>query len=186
MDLTQRPPIQKLAVILTILVLVMPISLLVAEGKSHEVLAYPVVDVRLTSAMADAAPSDILPVVLHFPEDSTAEMMEAAIVRLDMDRLSVRHVFSLIPVVSAYATVSDVETLSKSSWLSGVSLDVKRFTAGVPGAGYEALSNGIQYEHYTEILDARPCGVKATSEMVQSLLCWTLARRPIIRISRVE
>jgi len=155
MDLKYRPPIQKLAVILTILILVVPTSLLVAEGKSHEPLGYPVVDARLTAAMADAAPSDILPVILHFPEGSTSDMMEASIARLDMSNIAVRHVFSLIPVVSAYAAASDVEALSKLSWLSGVSLDVKRFTAEVPGVGYKALSNGnLTYEHYTEILDA--------------------------------
>ncbi|MFX1603262.1 MAG: S8 family serine peptidase, partial [Promethearchaeota archaeon] len=155
MDLTYRPPTQKLAVILTILILVLPSSLLVAEGKGREPLPYPIVDARLAAAMAEAVPSEILPVVLHFPEGSTSEMMEAALTRLDLQSMRVRHIFSLIPVVSIYAAVSDVETLSKLSWLSGVSLDVKRSIAEMPEVGYGALSNGnLTYEHYTEILDA--------------------------------
>ncbi len=155
MDLVYRPTFEKLAVILTILLLVLPTSLLLVEGKTPESIAYPLVDARLTAAMADAASSDILPVVLHFPEGSTSEMMEADIARLDMERIAVRHIFNLIPVVSVYAAVSYVEILSGLPWLSGVSLDVKRFAAELPQEGYGFLSNGnLTYEHYTEILDA--------------------------------
>jgi subtilisin family serine protease len=134
----------------------MPTSLLIVEGESREQLAYPVIEAPLAAAMADSSPSDILPIVLHFPEGSTSEMMEAAINRLEMASMSVRHVFSLIPVVSAYVAVSDLETLSKLSSLSGISLDVKRSIVEVPKTDYETLSNGnLTYEHYTEILDAK-------------------------------
>ncbi|MHA2433892.1 MAG: S8 family serine peptidase, partial [Candidatus Thorarchaeota archaeon] len=155
MDRKHKPTIQKLTVILTILLLAMPTSLLVVEGKSREPLTNPFVDVRVAAAMVDANPTDILPVILHFPEGSASEMMEFAIARLDMNSISIRHVFSLIPVVSVYATVSDLEALSGLSWLSGISMDVTWSIAEVPGMGYEALSNGnLTYEHYTEILDA--------------------------------
>ncbi|MFW9799553.1 MAG: S8 family serine peptidase [Candidatus Thorarchaeota archaeon] len=154
MDKTRRLTIQRFASTIIILMLVLPTPLLVVEGSTQTSVPSSIIDPRLNAVMMNSKQKEVLPIVMQFPEGSTQETMQRRISRLGLQGVILRHIFSLIPVVSLYARVSDIESLAELEGVSGIALDVVRTATAEPSFGYESFSNGAGYEHFTETLDA--------------------------------
>lgn len=154
MDKNRRLTIQRFASTIIIMMLVLPTPLLMVEGSTQESVSSLIIDPRLNAAMMNSKQDEVLPIVIQFPERSTPNSMERAIASLGLERVILRHVFSFIPVVSLYAGVSDIESLSTLEGVSGIALDTIRSATAEPSFGHESLSNGVHYEHFTETLDA--------------------------------
>ncbi|MHA2140645.1 MAG: S8 family serine peptidase [Candidatus Thorarchaeota archaeon] len=144
----------KILALMVIASLLMPTSFLLVEAKSNDVSSNPIIDPLLALAIRDSPLDEKLPVVVYFPDGSDPSLMTSAISSLGLADMEIRHVFDLIPVVSLYATGTEIEALSKQHQVQGITLDMKRTILNDEATEYFALSSqDLEYEHFTETLE---------------------------------
>ncbi|TFG03930.1 hypothetical protein EU538_12960, partial [Candidatus Thorarchaeota archaeon] len=153
MNLNQKKPI---AIILTVLFLSPFWAVVVpANAKSNPAVS-PKIGPMLVKEMSVAAEDDIIPIVARFPHGTTSFEMASLVSGSIGEGLVLRHVFSLIPVISAYATPDAVNRLTGIARVEAVDIDRKLDIKSQPDSHELSLSNGVSYIHPDEIMDIQP------------------------------
>lgn len=141
-----------LLVLLFALMLVLPSPMLVSEADAATNMETKV-DIRLMEYIEGKQSSDLIPIVLQFPEGTSESEMQQALESIDVD-LTVRHVFHMIPYVSGYVFKANIQEIASSSQVQGILLDVWRNIPDLSTENTFVLADGeLGYEHFTEILD---------------------------------
>ncbi|MFW9887209.1 MAG: S8 family serine peptidase [Candidatus Thorarchaeota archaeon] len=142
----------RLLAVLLIFTLLAPISLLLVEAKSEITSVNPIIDPLLAAAINDLPSGEKLPIVAYFPGGTSAGSIIMAINSLGINSDHLRHVFHLIPAVSLYASATEIDALSSLSSVRGIALDVKKQVLTGEPIEYQAMSQDLDYEHFTGIL----------------------------------
>ncbi|MHA1772375.1 MAG: S8 family serine peptidase [Candidatus Thorarchaeota archaeon] len=110
----------------------------------------------LQNAIKEQGTNYRIPVVFQFPEGTPSSYMEQVVIQYESKGIEIRHVFHLIPMVSAYATGQAISRLADSGYVNAVTLDTKVSLLAenpVEGNSPEASSG---YVHPDKILNVNP------------------------------
>ena len=152
----QHPPRPKLTV-LAIGILVL-LFLPLVPAQSHEVQAdfsekHPKIEPELIEKMNSVPNEEKIPIVVNFPKGYSQREMSDFLQELDLQDVLVRHVFSLIPVVSLYAEKSAIKELTTIPLIERIGFDSK---LQVTSRNEKVVTNDdgdLGYTHPDEILD---------------------------------
>ena len=126
-----------------------------ASSPSSNVTSHYGLSPILAQAVSSSSPNDVLSVVAQFPEGSTPDYMVASILASGLSTVTIRHAFSLIPMVSLYIESKEVNALSKNAKITGLTLDVQRsLSENEPVSDSIVASNSEGYVHFTKTIDA--------------------------------
>ena len=149
--------IQRCQRALLLVLILLPVSSLLIETTTTEVGFYQpeIISPLLLSQMEKSDSEDYIPIVLHFQDGTTHEQMIELVADQDIPGVEIRHIFHLIPIVSAYATIDAVEKLSIIPTLKAMSLDIERqaLISQPEESNYRSL-NSLNYVHPDEIMHA--------------------------------
>ena len=108
----------------------------------------------LAQTVAASQPEDVIPIVVHFPEDYTPSQMIDAIRMSDLSSIVIRHAFHIMPMVSLYIRSDEVNLLAKNTNINALTLDNKwEMTIDlVPTDTATLAANGDGYIPFTETL----------------------------------
>ncbi|MGY5862809.1 MAG: S8 family serine peptidase, partial [Candidatus Thorarchaeota archaeon] len=110
------------------------------------------ISARLSEKMASIQSSELIPIVVQFPDESESDWMRYVIEASDID-VVVRHVFHMIPMVSLYATSDEITTLATFRDVKLISLDTKvSIDTEISDQGAATATNGSGYQHPNEVL----------------------------------
>ncbi|MCF2136384.1 MAG: S8 family serine peptidase [Candidatus Thorarchaeota archaeon] len=110
----------------------------------------------LQNAIKEQCTSQRIPVVFQFPDGTPSSYMEQVVEQYETKGVEIRHVFHLIPMVSAYATNQAIVRLAVSGYVNAITLDIKvGLLAEDPVDGIAAKSNS-GYVHPDKILNINP------------------------------
>ncbi len=148
----------KIQALLVLLMMISPLfAPLIQQGTARVTPStrLGVLSPTLADRIAEERDDTPIPIIVRFP-DGTDPTTMLSIIETYGRGLTVRHVFHLVPYVSAYAPARAIHALASSGLVTQVGLD-KRVSAleTAPEPVFEAESN-VTYLHPTEALDVRP------------------------------
>ena len=154
MSLIHNDLIRKVAVIAFLALLLMPVSIVVVEaattGSTEQTSK---IAASLSEKMASIQSTELIPIVVQFPDGSEADWMRHVIEASDIDDVVIRHVFHMIPMVSLYAASDGISTLATLRDVKFLSLDAKiSIDTDLSDQGEAAAANGSGYQHSNEVL----------------------------------
>ncbi|MFO7837501.1 MAG: S8 family serine peptidase [Candidatus Thorarchaeota archaeon] len=152
----QQPPRPKL-IFLTIGILVL-LFLPMVPVQSHQIQANlgqenTIIEPELAEKMNSFPSNQKIPIVVNFPDGYSSHEMRAVLEELDLQNTLIRHVFSLIPVVSLYAGSNDIETLASIPIVERLGFDSKLQLVSNDQKTKANDDGGLGYTHPDEILD---------------------------------
>ncbi|UCE11566.1 MAG: S8 family serine peptidase [Candidatus Thorarchaeota archaeon] len=147
---------RRLLVIAVLTLLIAPSPVLLATSiSSGSSVGRPIIGPTLAAEIQKSSADSVIPIVLHFPEGFTSEEMEAELERESLPGLSIRHIFHIMPKVSAVATAGAIEEALKISSLVGISLDQKvRALSTDTVLSSQQVPGALGYTHPDVLLDA--------------------------------
>ncbi|MCK4279466.1 MAG: S8 family serine peptidase, partial [Candidatus Thorarchaeota archaeon] len=146
--------IRKVAVLAFLALLLMPVSIVVVEaattGSTEQTSK---IAANLSEKMASIQSTELIPIVVQFPDGSEADWMRHVIEASDIDDAVIRHVFHMIPMVSLYAASDGISTLATLRDVKFLSLDARiSIDTDLSDQGEAAAANGSGYQHSNEVL----------------------------------
>lgn len=151
------PAISRTTIVLFILAIIMFTPIPAWAGTSDNSSNAPAgMSANLALTIASSQPDDIIPIVAQFPEGSTPNEMIDAIRMIGLSSVIIRHAFHIIPMVSMYIRSDEISQLATNTFISGLTLDVKRTIATDPVDVATLAANGNGYIHFTKILGVEP------------------------------
>ncbi|MHA2134609.1 MAG: S8 family serine peptidase [Candidatus Thorarchaeota archaeon] len=144
-----------LAITLVTLFIVPSPVLLVSSASVDSSSEKPLIGPSLAAEIRESPNDGAIPIVLHFPEGFTSQQMTDALGHEDLSGFTLRHIFHLIPKVSAFASANTIDDILDIESLVGVSLDQKRSAFDSEGElSTQIVSTGTGYVHPDVLLDA--------------------------------
>ncbi|TFF96844.1 hypothetical protein EU546_00485 [Candidatus Thorarchaeota archaeon] len=107
----------------------------------------------LEKEMSMTASDDSVPIVAKFPEHTTSLEMFSIVTGIVGKGLTIRHSFSLIPVISAYATPDAVDRLAAITQVEAIDIDRTLNLESRPESHELSMSNGVTYVHPDKTMD---------------------------------
>ncbi|MHA1933945.1 MAG: S8 family serine peptidase [Candidatus Thorarchaeota archaeon] len=147
---------QRFLAIVVLAILLLPTPVIVfSSGAQSTHFDEPVISAALAALMSQVAPEDVVPIVVKFPDEYTSEQMLELITAADLSDVSIRHVFTRIPVVSLYSSVSGIYSMMDISQIEILTLD-RQHTIQLSSEefGVAQISGNQGYIHGDEILGA--------------------------------
>ncbi len=123
-----------------------------ADGKTNANISTKI-GPMLVKEMSATASDGLIPIVARFPHGTTSLEMTNLVMGYVGNAITLRHVFSLIPVVSAYANLDAIHRLADVAQVEAVDIDRTFDFESRPDSHELSMSNGVSYVHPDEIMD---------------------------------
>lgn len=144
----------RLAALMIIGLLIIPNPILLVKARSStSPLTDIVIDPRI-NGMVSRNPNTIIPVILKFKDGLGFNDITRIIDGLNIPDFEVRHVFHLIPMVSAYVSGNSLSRLKSLTSLVGISLEEKRTMLPLRESNDWKVSTPEGYIHPDELMGA--------------------------------
>ncbi len=138
MTILRNHTLRRLAALTILVALLIPQPMIVfGTTQQEQSVSGPLIEPILVTEVGKVSGEEMVPIILHFPEDTSSDERALSLYSDSVSGLDVRFVFEDMPMISAYATKRSIEQLANSEYLTAISLDKKW---SIPETSVEDLS----------------------------------------------
>jgi len=148
------PTSRQTIVVMILVILFLPLPAVAVTTDTSRQVSPAIIAPSLANLMSSTPQDERIPVVFQFPDGTTPELMKYLVERFGGEDIQVRHVFHIIPMVSAYAKRASINKLAVSGFITAVTLDTEARVTSVESQTPPIPMGNNKYVHPDVILGA--------------------------------